>query len=229
MLTRRRDDVGISNGLFRSDFPTSSDDAVLVYMTIIRQACYRAANPEVYMMTVLNWLLQRVCFDFVSTVGHAIVIECLMMLQTTGWDSELRQRLQNCIHSLHDSSWTVDARIEVTEVLAEAAVLCGTRLGNYDVIMRVLRGTTKRETLECRHPVDCYLTMYPDLTGVFVSGLTMSMTARLNNYWSKWVDALAQHGKRIEDVVEAEGNSWLLRDDWEQNWKEPELNHDLLP
>jgi hypothetical protein len=48
--------------------------------------------------------------------------------------------------------------------------------------------------------------------------LTASTYARYHNRWELWCEALERDDKKIEDVVRAEGNQWLLNDDWREVW-----------
>jgi hypothetical protein len=49
-----------------------------------------------------------------------------------------------------------------------------------------------------------------DIGGVDLDGLTASMVARYRGAWNIWCDALKKSNRTIEDVVQAEGNAWLL-------------------
>jgi hypothetical protein len=53
-----------------------------------------------------------------------------------------------------------------------------------------------------------------------VDGVTPSKIARYMRIWAEWCGALERNGLQIEDVLEKEGNTWLLEDDWRKLWIE---------
>jgi hypothetical protein len=50
--------------------------------------------------------------------------------------------------------------------------------------------------------------------------LTASMHARGRDLWPQWCKALESNNQNIESVLELEGNSWLLQEDWREVWTE---------
>jgi hypothetical protein len=64
-----------------------------------------------------------------------------------------------------------------------------------------------------------------NLNTVFQDGLTHSMYARLAAFWQEWGEVLGRNGKRLEDVIEKEGNSWLLDENWPRIWRERGYKH----
>jgi hypothetical protein len=50
--------------------------------------------------------------------------------------------------------------------------------------------------------------------------MSPSMFARHQNCWAEWCRALKHNGLQIEDVLEKEGNTWLLKSDWQKVWRE---------
>jgi hypothetical protein len=59
-----------------------------------------------------------------------------------------------------------------------------------------------------------------DVNDVDERDLTVSMAARYLSQWNVWCDALKQSNRTIEDVVHAEGTTWLLGSDWHEVWVE---------
>jgi hypothetical protein len=55
---------------------------------------------------------------------------------------------------------------------------------------------------------------------ICVEGLTPSMYAQHHECWDEWCEALQRAGKQIHDVLNAEGNVWLLGSDWQKVWRE---------
>jgi hypothetical protein len=49
-------------------------------------------------------------------------------------------------------------------------------------------------------------------------GLTPSMIARYMCLWTEWCEALKCNGLHIKDVLEKDGNTWLIEDDWKELW-----------
>jgi hypothetical protein len=57
-------------------------------------------------------------------------------------------------------------------------------------------------------------------------GLTPSMYARYRGGWNEWCEALRRNDKNIEDVSKAEGNEWLLGNDWREEWRRRQCDRD---
>jgi hypothetical protein len=53
-----------------------------------------------------------------------------------------------------------------------------------------------------------------------MDGLTASMLARCKYLWPQWCKALESNDQNIESVLELEGNSWLLQEDWREVWRD---------
>lgn len=57
---------------------------------------------------------------------------------------------------------------------------------------------------------------------------TPSMTARREDWWNEWCQALERNDTQIDNILRMEGNEWLAKDDWRDTWKKAEdLESDL--
>jgi hypothetical protein len=64
-----------------------------------------------------------------------------------------------------------------------------------------------------------------DINYACFEACTPSMYARYQNVWFEWGQALEHNGKRIDDVLDMEGTSWMLEDNWRDVWKERQYPH----
>jgi hypothetical protein len=196
-------------------------------MDFIRTISSKAADQFSCILDFASNLLPRASFGYDRLQYRQLLAECLQMLLTAENDIDQQSELWECM-SLLGPDWLPAAVPKLIEFLHHNGAN-GLTKGRIDVtIMLLLIRASKRGENESADVVDALSILVgfsPDINIKFYNGLTLSMYARLSNVWQEWDEALERNGKRLEDVVEKEGNSWLLNEDWSRLWKERGYEH----
>jgi hypothetical protein len=172
----------------------------------IEKVSNRAASPSVFLSeVVLQSLLALGCG---KELDH-ILNTCQKLLRAEGL-------------KLPDPRWSCLSRPQVLQHLLDlGAPIEKTIWGNTATVL--LMWNSKIDTIGNPAFVDMLsILIKHDISIHHLNrdGLTPSMVARYEYCWAEWCESLERNSFRIEDVLEKEGNTWLLEDNWEKVWIE---------
>jgi hypothetical protein len=151
------------------------------------------------------------------------LIEFLTMMLSMGIDVEKDLWLRKCIMML-DQNWDCDALAEITRFVINVEERIGTdhAIGSELVFALVF---TSQYIKSCGHEnavayVSAVIGASGNVNHRRGDGVTTSMCARAEGLWQEWIEALECNSMQIEDVLQEEGTSWLLGQDWRSLWLE---------
>jgi hypothetical protein len=184
-----------------------------------------AADPSAYWADIaLKILIECISDKDCPFTKWQVFRTCLKMLQNEGFEiaglngwnnvSSSSELLQGCVAEVVRVLITAGANLEWKS---------GSGMNPVSYFIYVYLGLSQRKTNFQKPPALDYLSVLIEV-GVSVhgkcrDGLTPSMYARGYDLWEEWCEALERNGKNIEKVVQVEGSSWLLGEDWMKIWK----------
>ncbi|KAH7082052.1 hypothetical protein FB567DRAFT_97399 [Paraphoma chrysanthemicola] len=183
---------------------------------IIPKLATRAADPAAFVSTIAVFEVMRLSFNpNDERRSGKLLSSCLNVLQQYGysaptWDSH---RLNNNVSESH-----VDL---IRFLFATGAALEVTSGGGNYLLVWLKNARTLRLADEIRFAniLDVLIEHGVDTGSRDYEWMTPSTYARVYKVWPQWCKALENNGKRIEDILELEGNTWLLQEDWKEVWK----------
>jgi hypothetical protein len=146
---------------------------------------------------------------------------CLETLRRDWFDEAQIKRLNSCF-SLQEPRWVRNSVPQRLQLLFEAGAPVSGKDAYGRNMIAVFLDESPTENYDKSTCIDILIVLIEK--GVSVNqtcpfGLTPSMYARYRGLWDEWCEALRSNDKNIEDIVKAEGNEWLLGNDWREEWK----------
>jgi hypothetical protein len=201
-----------------------SSDNISQYSGLVRVISSRATEPLICLTRAAAWLLPPAYLRYPVSTYRQILIEYLRMMLSMGIDVEKDLWLRKCITTL-DQGWDCDALAEITRFVInveEESIGTDHSIGPELIFAFVFHALWIISCVEGN--LVAYLSAVIGASGNvkhhYSDGITTSMYARLEGLWQKWIEALECNSMQIEDVLQEEGTSWLLGQDWRSVWIE---------
>jgi hypothetical protein len=189
------------------------------------QLCEMALNSSSDgLVFALNLALRLLIKGHISNSQsiRSAIIRCLKTLQRDWFSPAQNEWLLTCFWSRDLTQHCDDLpRLLLLLIEAGAPILEKNHLGQNLIasFMYSLRRLGK-DVPTCISILSILVEKGVGVNDTCVAGLTPSMYAQHRECWDEWCEALHRAGKQIQDVVDMEGNSWLLSDDWQKVWIE---------
>jgi hypothetical protein len=136
--------------------------------------------------------------------------------------NECHKLLRNDGLQLPDSAWSRLSRPHLLQTLIDMGAPIGKSFWGDNAIVFLMwnMGHYRSDFLTVVDMLSSLIKHGVGINNLGVDGVTPSKIARYMRIWAEWCGALERNGLQIEDVLEKEGNTWLLEDDWRKLWIE---------
>jgi hypothetical protein len=180
-----------------------------------------ADRPSFALQITLILLLTSRLVNYDS--AWPLLRSCLRVLQDDCFDPFQIVRLRDCCNlEIENTTWPCDTAPNLLRLLIEAGAPVHEQWLGRNIISNFLRSDCIRwyGFQNGYQMLSILIGKGVDVNERCMYGPTPSMFARYSRKWKMWYHALKDNDTDIKDVVCAEGNGWLLGDNWQEVWVE---------
>lgn len=176
----------------------------------------RAADPTAFVSRLAVSLIMKIIMDRDDWAVDPL-IKCLNILRDFGYNVP-------ALESLHQVSLDREYASDLIRFLFTAEVSSNDTLywgmSYISFCLYIWHPENDPDEDQVIKVIALLIELGVDVSRRDIDGLTASAYARCLYLWPQWCKALESNNQNIERVLELEGNSWLLQEDWREVWTE---------